>query len=495
MRGEHMRNYGRSDRSTFVAVGLVVISFLMMTFDIRSSSQGVGGTLRTGVQAMVAPIQNAMNAVIDPVVDFADGLANLAGLRLENDRLRSRIEDLERDVVHVENLEADVAELGELLALQLLGDLQDIAVNAEVTGRGGTFEQSFTINKGTVDGIQIGQPVVDARGALVGVISEVTERSASVIPITSRQAPGVTVRLPNGVRGSVEGQGTGRLILSILDAGERVLEGQLLQTFGPYGSSDAYPKGLDVGTVLSSATPQSGSIRVQVEPLADLDRIEFVAVIPWPPDPGGTTAETETQTTTPALDENGNPIPEPDAESIRRRDHKGDDTMSARPIALSLVFVVMAVLIQTTLFNSVRPFGASPDLVLLTVIACARWMEPEPGVLLGFTCGVMIDLFGSAPLGLQGLAFTLVAYITVRTRDRFDYSALATGLAVGLLSLIGVVLVAVVGTLFGQGTLGSPDILKTFMLVPAYNIILGLVVLPMVASYLGTRTPASELLL
>ena len=169
--------------------------------------------------------------------------------------------------------------------------------------------------------------------------------------------------------------------------------------------------------------------------------------------------------------------------------------MSARPIALSLVFVVMAVLIQTTLFNSVRPFGASPDLVLLTVIACARWMEPEPGVLLGFTGGVMIDLFGSAPLGLQGLAFTLVAYITVRTRDRFDYSALATGLAVGLLSLIGVVLVAVVGTLFGQGTLGSPDILKTFMLVPAYNIILGLVVLPMVASYLGTRTPASELLL
>ena len=84
MHGERMRSYGRSDRSTFVVIGLVVISFLMMTFDIRSSSQGIGGTLRTGVQAMVAPLQNAMNAVIDPVGDFADGLANLAGLRLEN---------------------------------------------------------------------------------------------------------------------------------------------------------------------------------------------------------------------------------------------------------------------------------------------------------------------------------------------------------------------------------------------------------------------------
>ena len=162
--------------------------------------------------------------------------------------------------------------------------------------------------------------------------------------------------------------------------------------------------------------------------------------------------------------------------------------MSARPIALSLVFVVLAVLIQTTLFNTIRPLGVSPDVVMLTVIACARWMEPEPGVLLGFTGGVLIDLFGSAPLGLQGLAFTLVAYVTIRTRDRFDYSAPSTGLAVGLLSLLGVLLVAIIGTLFGEGTLGSPDIVRTLLLVPAYNIVVGLAVLPMIAAYLGTRS-------
>ncbi len=167
--------------------------------------------------------------------------------------------------------------------------------------------------------------------------------------------------------------------------------------------------------------------------------------------------------------------------------------MNLRAIAISIVFVVLAVLIQTTLFRTVRPFGVSPDLVMLTVIACARWMEPEPAVLLGFTGGVLIDLFGTAPLGLQGLAFTLVAYVTVRTRDRFDFSAPSTGLAIGLLTLIGVVLVAVVGTLFGEGTLGAPGIVRTFALVPVYNIVLGLAVLPLVASYLGTRTPSAEL--
>ena len=86
-----------------------------------------------------------------------------------------------------------------------------------------------------------------------------------------------------------------------------------------------------------------------------------------------------------------------------------------------------------------------------------------------------------------------MAYVTIRTRDRFDYSAPSTGLAVGLLSLLGVLLVAVVGTLFGERTLESPDILRTLALVPVFNVVLGLAVLPMVASYIGTRTPATEL--
>ena len=87
----------------------------------------------------------------------------------------------------------------------------------------------------------------------------------------------------------------------------------MLQTFGQFGSSNAYPKGLDVGVVKESATPQAGRISVEVEPLADLDRVEFVAVIPWPPDPASTEPEEEPETV--PLDEDGNPIPPEDADT------------------------------------------------------------------------------------------------------------------------------------------------------------------------------------
>lgn len=159
--------------------------------------------------------------------------------------------------------------------------------------------------------------------------------------------------------------------------------------------------------------------------------------------------------------------------------------MRMREIGFSLGMVLAAVLLQTTLFARVRPLDVAADLVLLTVIACVRWLDPEPAVLLGFTAGLLIDLFGSAPLGLQALAYTIVALVGVRTRDRYDFSPVATGMAVALLTLLGVALVAIVGTLFGEGTLSDPNAYRSFVLVPVYNVILGLIMLPIVTNSIG----------
>ncbi len=164
--------------------------------------------------------------------------------------------------------------------------------------------------------------------------------------------------------------------------------------------------------------------------------------------------------------------------------------MNPRQVSLALAAVVVAVILQTTLFARVRPFGVAPDLVLLTVIACARWVDPEPAVLLGFTGGLLIDLFGSAPLGLQALAFTLVALAGVKTRDRYAYNVVGIGVAVGTLSFTGITLVAIIGTLFGQGTLSDPDIAKTLLLAPAFNVALGLIVLPIIGTLIGDDRPS-----
>lgn len=161
--------------------------------------------------------------------------------------------------------------------------------------------------------------------------------------------------------------------------------------------------------------------------------------------------------------------------------------MRTRAIGLSLLAAAVAVLLQTTLFGQVRIFDVAPDLVMLTVIAVARRLDAEPAVLLGFTSGLAMDLLGSSPLGLRALVLTLIAYATVRMRDRFDVNVVATGLAVVMLSLLGIVLVVVIGTLFGEASFSDPNVFRKILLIPVYNLVLGIAVLPLVTWVVGGR--------
>lgn len=153
--------------------------------------------------------------------------------------------------------------------------------------------------------------------------------------------------------------------------------------------------------------------------------------------------------------------------------------MSGPRVLVSFLLIVLAVLVQTTVFHSVRPFGVSPDVVLLSVIGAARWARPEVGVLLGFGGGLLLDMFGTAPMGLNALAFTLAAYMTVRIGERFNYGLVFAVSSVGLVTFIGLATVALIGTMFGEWTLGSAGIVRTLLVVPLYNMVLGLAVLPL----------------
>jgi rod shape-determining protein MreD len=158
----------------------------------------------------------------------------------------------------------------------------------------------------------------------------------------------------------------------------------------------------------------------------------------------------------------------------------------SRRILISLAAIGAAVVIQTTLLARIPVFGVAPDLVMLTVIACSRSLRAEPAVVLGFTAGLILDLLGSAPLGLRSMVLTTVAFATVRTRERFEISIPTIGLAVWGITLGGSLLLAVVGTLFGQKTLSDPDVVKQLLLGPVYDVLLGLVVLPLMTRLFGS---------
>ncbi len=146
--------------------------------------------------------------------------------------------------------------------------------------------------------------------------------------------------------------------------------------------------------------------------------------------------------------------------------------MTNGKVIIALGLVVAAVLIQTTVFQHIRPFGYAPALGLLTVIALARLLEPEQALFVAFTGGFLQDIVGGAPLGLWASTFTIVAFITLKVRDREIAGTPVILLGVFGLTVIGQFTYAILGTLFGQGIINRPGFIGDLLVPALYNVVL-----------------------
>lgn len=159
--------------------------------------------------------------------------------------------------------------------------------------------------------------------------------------------------------------------------------------------------------------------------------------------------------------------------------------MKLRHAALLVLVDIVAVGLQTTLFSRIRPFDTAPALVLLVVMAFSRYLLAEYALLNGFATGLFLDLLSETPLGLWALVLTTVAFTVLRFRDRFedDYGLVAPFVLV--VTVGGLAMFSVLGTIFGEKTLADASIIKRLVLPAVYNVVLAPVILPIASRSLG----------
>lgn len=270
--------FRRFDRAGVLYIGLLVVSFLLATFDVRAEGEGVGSVLRDGTQSLFAPIQRMATTVTRPVVSFIDGIAEVATLRDENDRLQSRVTELETLVQDAEGLQRRLEELEKINDLEPPGELA--AITARIWSNGSSdFDHVRFIDRGSDDGVLKGHPVVDENG-LVGRIDMVGDNWARVRLVTDPLlGVGVRDRATNET-GWVSGQGTRPLKLEMFSSGESVAAGDQIVTDG-----SRFPPDILVGVVLRSADSEAGfSLVTEVKPAVETSRLDFVKVlVGWSP--------------------------------------------------------------------------------------------------------------------------------------------------------------------------------------------------------------------
>jgi rod shape-determining protein MreC len=261
------------DRSTLAFIGLVLLSLVLVTVDLRASGEGLGGTLRDGVQTAFTPVQEGVGFVTRPVVAFFEGISDLVGIRDENRRLRLQVTDLERQLAETESLQRRVAELEEILAIEPPGELDTVAARVLATGPS-DFDAIRLIDKGRDDGITIDMPVID-EGGLVGRVVSVTDTSARVRLITDPTMR-VAVRVERtGETGILTGRGGGLLQLEMFNTNAALIAGDLLVT-----ADGRFPAGIPVARVTENAEAEVGfSLITKAAPEAELSRVDYVKVL------------------------------------------------------------------------------------------------------------------------------------------------------------------------------------------------------------------------
>lgn len=170
---------------------LAVLSILCLAgigFSLfKGASVPTAGTI---INSLMAPMQEGINSFGDFTASIARRKHKTAELQSQNEVLNDEVEKLQAKLTSMENNLSDYEDLLKLLELSEKYPSYEMT-GARIIGKdAGNWYDTFTINKGSSDGIEKDMNVVADNG-LVGIVTQVNANSSvvrSIIDDTSNVA-------------------------------------------------------------------------------------------------------------------------------------------------------------------------------------------------------------------------------------------------------------------------------------------------------------------
>lgn len=257
--------------------GICVITMLV-SFTLNIS----GGPLNTAAGYVFIPMQEGINKIGTWFSDKADNLKNLSDVMAENEELKKQVDDLTAELNTVKLEQYELENLRELYDLdQKYPSYEKVAANVIGKDTSNWFN-TFTIDKGMNDGIEVGMNVMAGSG-LVGIVTDVGKNYATIRTIIddTRSVSGMVTTTSDNliVSGSLQQMNENMTIEfnNLKDKDDEVAVGDPVVT--SYVSSE-YQQGILIGYI-SSIEMDSNNLTKSgtITPVVDFEHIEEVLVI------------------------------------------------------------------------------------------------------------------------------------------------------------------------------------------------------------------------
>ena len=232
--------------------------------------------LRRQLSILVYPIQKAVDFPINSYVSINDYFTSKKDLTEENNKLRIEHLLLQGKLQKFYELEKENFRLMELLN-STVAEKDELVVASILRIDPDPFMHQIILNKGTKQGVYVGQPVIDAHG-IMGSVIEVNSLTSRVMLLTDASHAVPVENIKNSVRAIAMGAGVvDHLELKHATNTADIAIGDLLVTSGLDGR---YPAGYPVGIVTNienDASKQFASI--YVAPSAKLEKGRQVLLV------------------------------------------------------------------------------------------------------------------------------------------------------------------------------------------------------------------------
>jgi rod shape-determining protein MreC len=251
----------------------VSLAVLLMVLDARFR---YAESIREVVALLAYPLQRAALAPGELLGATADFFTTQVALKQENDQLKAKDLRAASDLLTLEALRAENAQLRRLLEARERVPRRSTLAEILYQGRD-PFSRKVIIDKGGQQGIEPGQAVIDDIG-VVGQVTRVHPLLAEVTLITDKEQRTPVEVVRNGLRAVIYGGGDkGTLDLSYTAANADVQADDLLVTSGIDG---VYPPGLPVAKVTKIERDAAYSFaKITCIPAAGTDQNRQVLVL------------------------------------------------------------------------------------------------------------------------------------------------------------------------------------------------------------------------
>lgn len=232
--------------------------------------------IRYYLDSAISPLYYVSNFPLSAFNELNDLSAKHQALLDENVLLKEQLQMQQSDLVRLDSLKKENDELRTLLGSPLRNDEYKKVAQVLLVDTN-PYSYQITLDKGTREGVFVGQPVVDEKGVVGQIFKTAYNTSRAILICDSQHAIPVQV-LRNGITMVAVGNGCNNdLLLDFLPNNVDIQVGDVLVTSGLGGR---FPKGYPVATVSSVKVDMHDSTPViSATPTADLKRLRYLLLL------------------------------------------------------------------------------------------------------------------------------------------------------------------------------------------------------------------------